>query len=93
MKIKVLNYFIINKFKPNQKNILDVQIIDEEESTLINKKFTNNERKISFIVKSVGHINPAVENYYPLTIEIDESVNLKDLKDLKDLIFTDYDEY
>ncbi|MDP9958653.1 hypothetical protein [Chryseobacterium lathyri] len=89
MKIKVLNYFIINKFKPNQKKILDVQIMDEEEGSLINKKFINNEKKISFIVRSVGHINPAVENYYPLTVEIDESV---DLKDLKDLIFTDYDE-
>ncbi|MDQ0066685.1 hypothetical protein [Chryseobacterium lathyri] len=86
MKIKVLNYFIINKFKPNQKNILDVQIIDEEESTLINKKFTNNERKISFIVKSVGHINPSVENYYPLVVEIDEG---RELEDYKGLVFSD----
>jgi len=82
MKIKVLNYFIINKFKPNQKNILDVQIIDEKESSLINKKFINNDRKISFTVKSVGHINPSVENYYPLIVEIDEGIELENYKDL-----------
>jgi hypothetical protein len=86
MKIKVLSYFIINKFKPNQKNILDVQIIGDEEGLLINKKFINNEKKLSFIVKSVGHINPSVENYYPLIVEIDKDI---ELKDYKDLIFTD----
>ncbi|MBL1221721.1 hypothetical protein JET18_12795 [Chryseobacterium sp. L7] len=84
MKIKVLDYFIINKSKPNQKNILDVHII--EEGLLINKNFINNEKKLSFVIRSVGHINPSVENYYPVTVEIDAG---NDLKDYKDLIFTD----
>ncbi len=86
MKIKVLNYFTLNKLKPNQKNILDIQILDEDESILTNKKFINKERNLTFIVKSVGHINPSVENYYPLIVEIDET---NDLKDYKDLIFID----
>lgn len=86
MKIKVLNYFTLNKLKPNQKNILDIQILDKDESILTNKKFINKERNLTFIVKSVGHINPSVENYYPLIVEIDET---NDLKDYKDLIFID----
>jgi len=49
MKIKVLSYFILNKFKPNQKHILDVQIIDNEKDLLINKKFINNEKKYTLL--------------------------------------------
>lgn len=86
MKIKVLGYFVINKLKANQKNILDIQIIDEEEGLLVNKKFINNEKELSFVIRSVGHINPSVENYYPVTVEIDEG---NDIKDYKDQVFTD----
>lgn len=86
MKIKVLDYFIINQSKPNQKNIFDIKIIDEEEGLLINKKFTNSEKELSFIIRSVGHINPSVENYYPVTVEIGEG---NDIKDYKDQVFTD----
>lgn len=86
MKIKVINYFTLNKLKPNQKNILDIQILDQDQSILTNKKFTNKEKNLTFIVKSVGHINPSIENYYPLIVDIDET---NELKDYKDLVFTD----
>lgn len=86
MQIKVLNYFTVNKLKPNQKNILDVKIVGEEEGVLINKKFINKEKKLAFTIKSVGHINPSIENYYPLIVEIDAT---HELKDYKDLIFID----
>jgi hypothetical protein len=82
MKIKVLNYFTLNKLKPNQKNILDIKILDQDESILVNKKFTNKEKNLTFTVKSIGHINPPVENYFPLVVEIDEAHELKDYKDL-----------
>ncbi len=68
MKIKVLNYFIINKLKPNQKNILDIKILSEEQGILNNKRFVNKDKEISFIIKSVGHISPAVEDYYPVVV-------------------------
>ena len=86
MKVKVLNYFIINKLKPNQKNILDIKILSEEQGILNNKRFVNKDKGISFIIKSVGHINPAVEDYYPVVVEIDQN---NELENYKDLIFYD----
>lgn len=46
----------------------------------------NKDKGISFIIKSVGHVNPAVEDYYPVVVEIDQN---NELENYKDLIFYD----
>lgn len=40
MKIKVLDYFIINKSKSNQRIIFDIIITDDTKEGLLDKKFS-----------------------------------------------------
>lgn len=80
MKIKVLNYFIVNKSKSNQKIIFDVKILENEIKGLLDKKFISENGDLSFIVLSVGHINPPVENFYVITVKIDGDYKLEKFK-------------
>ena len=86
MKIKVLDYSLINKSKLNEKIIFDVKIIENENDLLVNKRFSTDNGDLSFKVLSVGHINPPIENFYPITIEIEGDHKLEKFKNH---IFTD----
>ena len=79
MKVKIVDYYVVNKSKPTQRIIFDVKIM-EGNGGLNNKKFVNEDRDLSFIVKSTGHLNPFVENHYPLTVAIDNDGKLDDYK-------------
>lgn len=86
MKIKVLDCSIINKSKSNQKIIFDIKILESEKDVLVNKNFSNRKNDLSFKVLSVGHINPPIENFYPLIVDID---NNHSFEKYKGLVFTD----
>lgn len=84
MKIKVLDYYIINK--SNQKIIFDVKIIKSKKNGLLDKKFSSENGDLSFIVLSVGHINPPIENFYLITVKVEDNSKLEKYKNC---VFTD----
>lgn len=86
MKIKVLDYYIINKSKSNKKIILDVKIIESERNGLLNKKFSSDDKDLSFIVLSVGHLKPPIENFYLITVKVEDNSKLEKYKNC---VFTD----
>jgi hypothetical protein len=76
MKIKILNFYELTN--PQKKIILDVEIL-EGEKLIKGEKFVNKEFNKEFIINSIGHINPPSVNYYPLTVNIGDDVDLKSL--------------